>query len=200
MRNTFIPGRSPGAEGVPAQQGYRSVDPEVQLEKLREEKDELERELEVLRAEQKAHKCPPRFSNPFKRAPKPERSWRDRDFLENSGLFSSVRGKLIPIMFGVAAIGMVVCFVFLIVNSMVNGIQSGIITNLHHQSAYFTTTTTTDSNHRSHTTTTFHPARWWAIVCDEGRCNDADMSESRWETMHEGQRLCLRDCNSTASR
>jgi len=195
MRNSFIPGRGPGAEGVPAKQGYRTVDPEIQLEKLREENNELETQLAAVKAERDAHMCPARFEfkNPFKRAPRTRNAWPSR--VEGF----SLAGRMVPIIIGIAVVGVVVCFVAMIVHSAMYGIRSGIVTNRHHKAAWTEMNVSTDSNGHTSIDTTFHPERWWVIACDEGRCTEATLTEERWNGVQVGQSICLRDCRHVAT-
>ena len=179
---------------------YRSVSPELQLEGLRAEKDSLERELQVLRAEKQGHKCPPRFtfSNLFRRTVLRSDGSRTRETLyeRNSRIMSGraptsrFRSKIIPILLAITTIAVFVS----IIGSMFTSIQSGIITNRHHSASWVETHSTTDSNGRSDISTTFHPERWWVIVCDEGDCENEDMNEETWQRSQVGQLICLHNC------
>lgn len=179
---------------------FRTVDPEIQLEKLREENEELKEQLYIAKTQRDSHKCPSRFSNPFKRASRAPGQYQYRGVrIESDGMFSLVQGRVVPIMMGIAIVGSLVCFVALIVHSALYGIRSGIVTNRHHKAAWTETNVSTDSNGHTSIDTTFHPERWWVIACDEGRCTEATLTEERWNGVQVGQSICLRDCRHVAA-
>lgn len=72
----------------------------------------------------------------------------------------------------------------------------GVITNLRHHHAYTTHSTHcsgSGSRRHCHPVTHFHPEKWVAIVCDEGECERIHISEQRFNVLHDGMFMCLRE-------
>lgn len=155
---------------------YRNVDPQDVISRLREEKSELEQQLAKAIRDRDTHKCPSRFSNPFQ-------NW------EFDGLAVGTYAMMAIVFVGT---GLAVYFAL-----RTPTLQSGIITNKHMYESYNTTSFMTVGK-TIVPVITHHEARWWVIVCDEGQCEDVDMSEGGWSEAQAGQHMCVRDCNSTA--